>query len=360
MRTDDLNFDLPAERIAQHPAEPRDTAKLMLIDRATRRVEHLRVRDLPNLGILGSSDLMVVNDTRVLPASFHGIRTDTGGALRGLFLEQTADGQWLLMLETRGHLKHDETITLHDTHGQPALTLRLTQHLDAGNWLARPETHADPIDTLERIGTMPLPPYIRKARKQAGLPEVESEDAQRYNTVFAEQAGSAAAPTAGLHLTPQLLEQLCIAGLSLATVTLHVGLGTFAPVRTELLEQHALHSERIVVPPETIAALQRTRESSGRILAVGTTSVRTLESLPDPLPADGYTGSTDLYVHPGLDFNFRFTDRLLTNFHLPGSTLLALVASLPGVGIEQLLDWYRTAIDHDYRFYSYGDAMLLL
>lgn len=360
MRTDELWFDLPEDRIAQKPVEPRDSARLMVIDRASGRVEHLRVRDLPELGVLGASDLMVVNDTKVLPAWFEGRRLGTGGALRGLFLESDSSGRWMVMVETRGKLEAGEWISIDGEGEDPVIRLRLVDRIEAGTWLCAPEEAVDPVEVLERVGTIPLPPYIRKARRQAGIEEVESGDAERYNTVFAEAMGSVAAPTAGLHLTPELLERLCVAGVSLARVTLHVGLGTFAPVRTDLLEEHRLHEERISVSGECVASLERTREAGGTILAVGTTTVRTLESLPDPVPSEGYLGATDLFVHPDLGFRFRFTDRLLTNFHLPGSTLLALVASLPDVGVERLLGWYRDAIERGYRFYSYGDAMLIV
>ncbi|MEQ9461308.1 MAG: tRNA preQ1(34) S-adenosylmethionine ribosyltransferase-isomerase QueA [Phycisphaeraceae bacterium] len=359
MRTQALHFDLPDDRIAQRPAEPRDSARLMVIRRQHHRVEHHRVRDLPDLGVLGPGDLMVVNDTKVLPALIRGIRSGTGGTVKGLYLGIDDRGLWQVMLETRGKLQTGEIIELHDQQAQPVLRLQLETHLQAGNWLARPDRDDDPAQVLATIGSMPLPPYIRKARKHAGLAEVEDADAHRYNTVYADQGGSAAAPTAGLHLTPELLNRLNTVGIRIARVTLHVGLGTFAPVRSERLEDHTLHSERIEVSPSTIAEIERTRAQGKRILAVGTTSVRTLESLPEPLPHDGYRGATDLFIHPDSGFSFRYTDLLMTNFHLPGSTLLALVASLPGVGIDNLLNWYGQAIEDHYRFYSYGDAMLL-
>jgi len=216
---------------------------------------------------------------------------------------------------------------------------------------------------LERVGTTPIPPYIRKARKQDGGAEDRPEDPLRYNTVFAQQPGSVAAPTAGLHFTPELLAKLEAMGVRLVAVTLHVGPGTFAPVKADFLSDHPIHSEQIAVTAQAIQALLETRTNGGRILVVGTTSVRCLESLPQDLAAyaqTGYSGDTRLFIRPDDDaFRFRFTDFLLTNFHLPRSTLLALVAALPGVGLDRLLAAYREAVARDYRFYSYGDAMLV-
>ncbi|WP_428386158.1 tRNA preQ1(34) S-adenosylmethionine ribosyltransferase-isomerase QueA [Mucisphaera sp.] len=360
MLTADLQFELPEDLIATRAAEPRDAARLMVIDRASGEIRHQRVRDLLDLGVFRAGDLLVLNNTRVLPANFRGTRTGTGGALQGLFLNSEEDGHWTVMLEARGRLRPGEAWTIDDADGEPALSLKLVEKIDAGNWRVLPDRTVDPAELLGRVGSMPLPPYIRKARKQAGMAEVDEGDRDRYNTVYADRAGSAAAPTAGLHLTPLLLSSLEAAGVRVARITLHVGLGTFAPVRTERLADHTLHSEWIEVTPEAIGLLETTRASGGRVLAVGTTSVRTLESLPDPLPEEGFRGTTDLFIYPGRGFRFRWTDRLMTNFHLPGSTLLALVAALPGVGTERLLDWYGQAIDERYRFYSYGDAMLIL
>lgn len=209
----------------------------------------------------------------------------------------------------------------------------------------------------------PLPPYIRKARKSHDLPEVNDDDMTRYNTVYAREAGSIAAPTAGLHFTTELLASLDKIGVTRAEVTLHVGLGTFAPIRCQQVNEHPIHSETLSIPPETLRLIQQTREAGRSITPVGTTTVRAIESLPDdldPQTQQAHNASTSLFITPDNGFAFRFTDRLMTNFHLPHSTLLALVAAMPGVGIDRLLGWYQEAIRQSYRFYSYGDAMLIV
>jgi S-adenosylmethionine:tRNA ribosyltransferase-isomerase len=290
----------------------------------------------------------------VLPAYFKATRAATGGAVTGLFLVEPKPDVWRIMLESRGSLQTGETISLlDDAH------LKLLERIGGGEWLVSLHADIDTLSLLDRIGATPLPAYIRKARRDLQLPEIEDADRHRYNTVYAQHQGSVAAPTAGLHFTPQLLTALSAAGIDSAFVTLHVGLGTFAPIRTETIEDHPIHAEWISVPAATIAAIRTARQAGGRVIPIGTTTVRSLESLPDPLPEGDYVSSTDLFITDG-SFQFRFTDSLMTNFHLPKSTLLAMVAALPGVGIDRLKQWYGCAIDHDYRFYSYGDAMLLL
>lgn len=354
MRTADLDYDLPPDRIAAEPVQPRDAARLMVIDRATGRISHHHVRDLPDLGLLQSGDVMVFNNTKVIPARFHGRREKTGGRVEGLYLGSAADNGhiWSILLETRGRLVPGERIALDET-----AHLRLLEKHPAGRWTAALESDQDTLTILHRLGTTPLPPYIRRVRRLRGMAEVREDDAQRYNTIYAAVPGSVAAPTAGLHFTPQLLERLDALGVIRRFVTLHVGVGTFAPIRTARLEQHRMEAEWISVPAETVQALREARQTGRRILCVGTTTVRALESLPQPLP-DEYCGLTDLFIYSG--FTFRFTDALFTNFHLPRSTLLALVAALPGVGIQRLKAWYALAIQEGYRFYSYGDAMLIV
>jgi len=360
MRTADLDYHLPDELVATTPADPRDSARLMVVRRAADTVEHRRVRDLPDIEDgPAAGDLLVLNDTRVLPAYFHAVRDATGGKVTGLYLADAPDNAWRIMLESRGKLQPGEVIRLDDD-----ATLTLMQRIEAGQWLARLDSAADSPTTLQRVGATPLPPYIRKHRKQQGRDEVTDDDAERYNTVYARDAGSVAAPTAGLHFTPKLLADLEARGVRIARVTLHVGLGTFAPVRAQRLEDHHIHRERIIVPADTIDAVRQTRDAGGRIIPVGTTTVRALESLPQHLDASrDYTADTSLFITPGPDgqtaWPYRFTDALLTNFHLPQSTLLALVAALPDVGVARLRDWYQQAVDQRYRFYSYGDAMLL-
>lgn len=354
MQIEELDYDLPSDRIATAPAEPRDAARLLVIHRRQGRLEHRHVRDLPLLpGLLRPGDLLIFNQTKVLPASLHATRRATGGKVQGLFLGSTGE-QWQVMLESRGTLRAGEIIDL-----APDAWLELRQRLGGGSWSADLHSPLATLALLERIGATPLPPYIRHERKARHLPEILPEDAQRYNTVFAREPGSVAAPTAGLHFTSALLEQLGQRGIHHAAVTLHVGLGTFAPVRVQRVEDHPIHQEWISIPPATLAALRDARARGGRIIPIGTTSVRALESLPEPWrELESYTAQTSLFITPG--FAFRFADALLTNFHLPRSTLLALVASLPDVGIAPLKRWYQLAIAEGYRFYSYGDAMLLV
>jgi S-adenosylmethionine:tRNA ribosyltransferase-isomerase len=359
MKTSDLDFDLPADRIATEPAEPRDSARLLVVRRGLGVLEHRTFRDLPDIdGAVREGDLMVFNETMVLPARFAGTRAATGGGVTGLYLASPAPGHWRVMLEAGGKLQVGETVALAD-----AATLTLLEKHDRGIWLAKLDAADSTESLLTAIGHTPLPPYILKQRKAMHEPVDRPTDATRYNTVYAKQPGSVAAPTAGLHFTDALLQRLDAAGVRRATVTLHVGLGTFAPVRSDTLESHEIHREHIHIPAATMQAIRATRDAGGRVIPVGTTTVRALESLPmdwRDLATAGrdFTADTSLYILPG--FEFRFTDALVTNFHLPQSTLLALVASLPGMTLPRLLDVYRQAIDHRYRFYSFGDAMLIL
>lgn len=352
MLASDLDYDLPPQRIAAQPVQPRDSARLMVVDRTSGGIDHRAVRDLPAL--LKPADLLVFNESKVLPAHFQATRAGTGGRVTGLFLAEPQQGRWRVMLESRGSLQPGETVALDDD-----ANLKLIERLGAGEWLVAVQSAQTTLELLDRVGAAPLPPYIRKARRERRLPEIDSTDAHRYNTVYANTPGSVAAPTAGLHFTPGLLAALQQAGVSCAFVTLHIGLGTFAPIRTDVVEDHPIHSEHMTVPAATIVAINTARAAGGRVIPVGTTAVRALESLPDPLPHDDFTCDTGLFITEA-SFAFRFTDALMTNFHLPRSTLLALVAALPGVGIERLKQWYAVAIEREYRFYSYGDAMLLL
>ena len=364
MRCEQLDYNLPADRIATVPAEPRDAARLMVVDRDRGQIDHRHVRSLGTAGSpLRRGDLMVFNQTRVLPASFSGRRAATGGSVCGLYLESPDAGdasQWQVMLESGGKLTAGESIILTEQDDR----LRLTERLADGQWKAELLSPTPTIDLLNRIGRPPLPPYIRKARRRRGQAEIRRDDFDRYNTVFGSQPGSVAAPTASLHFTHDLLDAIDRLGVQRASLTLHVGLGTFAPIRTERLEDHVMHREWFCIPAGTLSALGQVRQRGGRVIPVGTTCVRGLESLPEPLPTTTYTARTNLFIAPAQSdragHTFRFTDALMTNFHLPRSTLLALVAALPGVGIDRLQQWYQQAIDHRYRFYSYGDAMLLV
>jgi len=349
MRIDALDYELPQKLIARTPAARRDAAKLLVYDRSDESIDHRHVRDLPAL--LRAGDLLVLNDTRVLPARFFAERAGTGGKVEGLFIETRDDATWHVMLTSGGKLKAGEHIRF-GPHG----SIELLEKQPDGSWYAHKHSQLDTQTLLQRVGTMPLPPYIRKARG-AESKALDALDRRRYQTVYARTAGAVAAPTAGLHFTDALLDQLRQAGIETASLTLHVGLGTFAPVRSETLDEHPMHSERFTIPAATLEALQRARSDGRRIIPVGTTSVRALESLPDSLDtSQDYSASTDLMIQPG--FEFQYTDALMTNFHLPRSTLLALVAALSG--LDELLACYRTAIEHEYRFFSYGDAMLIV
>ena len=370
MRTNELDYRLPPQHIATEPAQPRDAARLMVVRRDSGTIEHRQVRDLAGLpGLFGAQDLLVFNQTRVLPAYFTGLRRGTGGKVTGLFLRAPGPRVWQVLLEARGRLGPGDNIELSDG-AYLELTGRGEEGAEAGGapgvpgaggavWTAALHSQEDTLTLLGQIGAAPLPPYIRRQRRALHQAELRPEDAARYNTVYAVDPGSVAAPTAGLHFTAELLRALDAQGVRRRSLTLHVGLGTFAPVRSDNLEDHAMHAESYTVPEATLAALRCARAAGGRIIPIGTTTVRALESLPDPLPGAGdVAGETRLLIAPG--FTFRFADGLMTNFHLPRSTLLALVAALPGVGIERLLGWYRVAVAEGYRFYSYGDAMLIL
>ena len=345
MRTDDLDYHLPDELIADRPADRRDASRLLCAALSEDRVDHRAVCDLPAL--LQPGDLLVFNDTRVLPARFCATRAQTAGRVDGLFVETRNDQTWHVMLRSGGKLTAGEHIAFVDDH-----TIELLEQLPDGSWIARKHSPLDTEALLDRVGAMPLPPYILKKR---GAVDWDDLDRLRYQTVYARQPGAVAAPTAGLHFTEDLMAQLTEAGVQLAYVTLHVGLGTFAPVRAEDLSEHDMHTERFAVPTETLNAIRAARTEGRRIIAVGTTTVRTLESLPTELPVESYASATDLLIQPG--YTMRWTDGLMTNFHLPRSTLLALVAAM--TGLDRLKALYQIAIDQRYRFYSYGDAMLL-
>jgi S-adenosylmethionine:tRNA ribosyltransferase-isomerase len=336
-----LDYELPPHLIAQEPAAERDTARLLVVDRATGTLDHHHFRDLPDL--LCPGDLLVLNDTRVLPARLVGRRELTGGKWEGLFLRTTPDGQWELLAQTRGHPTPGEVIVIEP--GPLRLTLRGRTN---GHWLAEPDPPGSPADLLAKSGRVPLPPYIRKG--QAG-----PADRERYQTVYARSDGSVAAPTAGLHFTPAVLDRLRTRGIETATVTLHVGLGTFEPMKSDDPAQHRMHAEYCEVAPTTVEAIDKCKQRGGRVVAVGTTATRALESAARDGELRPWTGETDLFVYP--PYRFRVVDGLVTNFHLPRTTLLLLVAAFAGP--ELLRAAYAEAIRTEYRFYSYGDAMLV-
>ena len=343
------DYQLPRELIAQHPLSQRADARLMVVDRRSGSIEHHYVRDLPSL--VEPNDAMVFNDSRVIPARLVGLRSQTGGRWQGLFVRKDNEtGLWEILSRTRGKLKVGESITLEDRDARPVETLEVIARLPDGHLAVRPGSDGEPAELLERFGRVPLPPYIREG-------QMVDDDVKTYQTVFARDPGSIAAPTAGLHFTPELLKQLQAKGVQSHAVTLHVGIGTFRPVQTETLDEHEMHYEWASISAETAEKLNAARAAGGRVLAVGTTSVRTLETVAaenDQLI--GWTGMTNLFVRP--PYKFGAVDRMLTNFHLPKSTLLMLVSAF--AGRELIMEAYAAAIAEEYRFFSYGDAMLII
>ena len=356
-----IDYHLPPELIAQEPLSNRADARLMVVDRRRGAIAHHHVRDLPRL--LLPDDRLVLNDTKVIPAQLRGQRVGTGGKWQGLFLgltEANADGgaDWKLVCKTRGHLKPPEPIMLTDREGRSVVKLWLLERLDDGQWRARPEWDGDPLELLERIGRVPLPPYIRGGK-------MVDADVENYQTVYAQRPGAVAAPTAGLHFTRDLLRALEHSGVKFSSVTLHVGMGTFRPITVDDPADHPMHSEWAEIGAPTIGQLRETRAAGGRIVAVGTTVVRTLESAaqaaketsPETIgPDDGWRGHTDLFIRP--PHAFRSLDLMLTNFHFPRTTLLLLVQAFGGT--ELVREAYEEAVQEEYRFYSYGDAMLIV
>jgi S-adenosylmethionine:tRNA ribosyltransferase-isomerase len=338
-----FDYDLPAERIAQDPTEPRDHSRLLLVRRHDRSLAHHHFFDLPEL--LAPDDLLVLNDTRVLPARLLGSRAATGGKWEGLFLRTLADGTWEMLCQTRGKLQPGEHI---DVEPGP-LHLELVVPLPEGRWQVRPLADGGAVDLLDRFGRIPLPPYIRKGIASA-------TDRSRYQTTYARAPGAVAAPTAGLHFTPQTFHNLRERGIAWCCVTLHVGLGTFRPIDIEGYTRHPMHSEWGELPEDTVRAIQACRDRRGRVLAVGTTAVRVLETAAQNGSLEAWSGETNLFIYP--PYRFRVVEALITNFHLPRTTLLLLVAALAGTDL--LRDAYQAAIADGYRFYSYGDAMLVL
>lgn len=343
----DLEYDLPESHIATAPASPRDSARMLVLHRDDNSIEHRRVADISEY--LNAGDLLCMNDTTVLPARLVGERADTGGRIEGLYLE-TIDGRWRVRLKSNGRLKIGHRIVLHGPH-ETSGGVELVQR-EGDGWHVQPQEGT----TLQSIGHTPIPPYILRARGRQ--PIADETDRDWYRTVFADpqHAMSVAAPTAGFHFTQNLLAQLFSMGVLQTQVTLNVGAGTFAPISTERLEDHQMHVESWSVEAQALKAISDQRDRDGRLIAIGTTSARVLESLPDPLPNGPLSGNTDLMISP--PWQFRHVDALLTNFHLPCSTLLALVAAM--TGLDVLMKAYSDAVEEGYRFYSYGDAMLIL
>jgi S-adenosylmethionine:tRNA ribosyltransferase-isomerase len=340
--TSAFDFDLPDHLIAQQAAEPRDRSRLMVLRRGSGTWEHRVFADLPDL--LDPGDVLVRNNTRVIPARLVGSRESTGGRWEGLYLRTLPDGSWEILAKTRGHPTIGERLVVGE-----GLALTLQARLGDGRWSVR----ADSLEPLERLleahGSVPLPPYIRKGVEASG-------DRARYQTVYAEVPGSVAAPTAGLHFTSEVFDRLGQRGVGLVDVTLHVGIGTFRPIQAERIDDHVLHAESAELTTEAADRLNRQKSQGGRIVAVGTTSTRVLEAAARSGRFEPFRGETALYLKPG--HAFLGVDALLTNFHLPRSSLLVLVSALAGVALVR--EAYREAVRLEYRFYSYGDAMLIL
>ena len=341
------DYELPRDLIAQSPLPNRVDARLLVVDRRHNSLAHQHIRDLPN--ILAGGDCLVLNDTRVLPARLVGVRSQTGGHWEGLFLEADPTGLWRVLCKARGRLAEGETIVLQNNRGQDDTRFRLLAKQSDGAWVGRPEPAEELLALLDRVGRVPLPPYIRKGKMVAA-------DSENYQTVYARNPGAVAAPTAGLHFTTALLDQLRAKGVELCWVTLHVGAGTFRPITADSLAAHQMHTEWGALSDQAVQQILDCRHGGHRVVAVGTTAVRVLETAAAPGVFAPFSGPTNLFIRP--PYRFRAVDAMLTNFHLPRTTLLVLVRTFGGDALVQRA--YEEAIREEYRFYSYGDAMLVL
>ena len=339
MKKSDFYFDLPPELIAQTPLKQRDASRLLCLDKTTGAIRHGQFRELPDL--LRDGDCLVMNDSRVIPARLFGTRP-TGGSVEVVLLRDLGSDEWECL--TRPGRKTPPGTEL--SFGNGELTALVTRAEPDGNKILRFRYKGIFLEILDALGQMPLPPYIKE----------KLDDKERYQTVYAKDPGSAAAPTAGLHFTPELLSAIASRGVRLCYVTLHVGLGTFRPVKEENIEDHPMHSEFCLVPEETARIVNQTHANGGRVVAVGTTSCRTLESFTDENGVlQAKSGWTDIFIYPG--YRFKAIDALVTNFHLPESTLIMLVSAL--AGRESVLNAYKEAVKERYRFFSFGDAMFI-
>lgn len=340
MKTSDFYYDLPQELIAQTPIQRRDASRLMTLNRSTGETGHHHFYDLPDF--LRPGDCLILNDSRVLPARLLGQRLPGGGACEVLLLTDRGEDTWECLVRPGRKMRPGARLSF----GGGELTAEVTGEVEGGNRLVRFQYQGIFLEVLERLGKMPLPPYIK----------AELQDQERYQTVYSRHNGSAAAPTAGLHFTPELLETIRKKGVEIGYVTLHVGLGTFRPVKEENITDHTMHSEYCILSQETADLINRTRAAGGRCVCVGTTSCRTLESWAgEDDHMEAKSGWTDIYIYPG--YRFKVTDALVTNFHLPESTLIMLVSAF--AGREHVLAAYQEAVRERYRFFSFGDAMFL-
>lgn len=340
MRTSDFHYELPKELIAQSPLEPRDSSRLLVLGRNSGEIEHKHFYDI--IDYLNKGDLLVCNDSRVLPARIFGIKHPTGARVEFLLLRQLENKSWECLCKPgKKALKDTEFI-----FGNGDMKAKIKEVKEDGNRVVEFECDDNFFSTLDKIGNMPLPPYITE----------ELKDKERYQTVYSNELGSAAAPTAGLHFTPELMEKIRQKGVNIAYVTLHVGLGTFRPVKVDDVTKHKMHSEHYEIPQITADLINETKKNKGRVIAVGTTSCRTLESVAAMYgkikPCEGFT---DIFIYPG--YEFKVLDGLITNFHLPESTLIMLVAAF--CGYDNVMNAYKVAVNEKYRFFSFGDAMLI-
>lgn len=339
LKKSDFYYDLPEELIAQTPAEPRDSSRLLVYDRATDKVEHKIFRDIKNY--LRKGDVLVVNNTKVLPARLFA-HTEHGGKVEVLLLKRLSALRWEVLVKPGKKCRPGTVLTIDEK-----LSLTVASVTESGERIVDFKCDGVFEEALERVGSMPLPPYIHEKLK----------DKNRYQTVYAKTDGSAAAPTAGLHFTPQLLEEIKAMGVEVAEILLHVGLGTFRPVKEDAITDHKMHSEYYEVNERAADIISRAKREGRRVIAVGTTSVRTLESAAkDDGAIEPCRGNTSIFIYP--PYKFRCVDALITNFHLPESTLIMLVAAM--VGREKILELYKTAVENKYRFFSFGDCMYII
>lgn len=340
MKKSDFYYDLPKELIAQHPVEPRDRSRLMVVDRKTGEIEHRHFYDI--IDYLNPGDCLVINDTRVLPARIYGVKEETGAVVEFLLLTNKGGDVWESIAGPGKRARTGTRFSFSDG----LLKAEVVDVLENGNRLIHFDYDGNFYEILDKIGQMPLPPYITE----------KLEDAERYQTVYSKNIGSAAAPTAGLHFTDELLEKIKAKGINIGRVTLHVGLGTFRPVKADDITQHTMHSEHYWLPKETADLINDTHQKNNRVIAVGTTSCRTLESVATfKGKMEESEGWTDIFIYPG--YEFKCIDGLITNFHLPESTLIMLVSAF--CGYENTMNFYKKAVEEKYRFFSFGDAAFL-
>jgi len=350
MKTDELNYYLPAELIAQQPVGVRSDSKLLVFNRSSGELTDSTFSRIGDF--LSPGDCLVLNDTKVLPARFFGER-GSRGKLEALFLDQSSPGVWEVMLKGSRKVRQGEIICLKDKTKNDFCEAEILEKMGEGKCQLKIKTDANVETILEKIGFPPLPPYIKRSGDDLNQTAI---DKLRYQTVYAQYNGSVAAPTAGLHFTDELIKQLKQADIHFAYITLHIGEGTFKPITTDTIEEHKIHQELFSIDEENAQIVNVTKEKGGRIIAAGTTSVRVLETIANDSQVKAATGTTELFIKPG--YKFKIVDAMITNFHLPKSTLLALVAAF--AGLENVLAAYRHAIKQRYRFYSYGDAMLII